>query len=99
MVRRRRLKPTTTPLVPNVRPTYQDGLLHTYRCGAIRMRRQYSRNPQHWDGAQCEGMMRLQPVVAQRDDWQMLSYLCNKCGRIAWVPTYDANLTSEQEPT
>lgn len=102
MGRRRRLIVPTSKPQPTDR-TYLHGLLHTYPCLAVRIKQRWmnpqARNP-HIDGEQCYGQMRLQPVVAQRDDWQMLSYLCDRCGRVAWEPTYDARRSPpEQEPT
>lgn len=103
MGRRRRLTPEPHRFTePDLHRTYMHGLLVSYPCLAVRTRRRpsdYVRNPP-MDGKQCYGQMRLQPVVAQHEDWQMLSYLCGTCGRVAWEFTCDApTLPSEQEPS
>lgn len=74
----------------------------SYPCLALRTYRRasgYKTRHFHLDGAQCFGQMHLQPVVAQRDEGQMLSYRCDTCGRLAWEFTPDVRSTSEKEPS
>lgn len=94
MGRRRRLNE------PEYRRDYTHGLLTSFPCLAIRMHwspvGRFAHTPP-FEGEACAGQMSLQPVVAQQDEWTMLSYRCGKCGRVAWLPTYDARLPSEEE--